>query len=485
MPREFCVAMSQELNDALCTHLIRADQQEDLAFALWSPSDGGGRRTALINTIVLPEAGDRSVHGNASFNQQYFHRVCELAMREGLGVAFLHSHPFPSWQGMSHDDVVAEQLIAGPVASLTGLPGVGLTVGSDGTWSARFWEHERQREYRREWSTVVRVVGESLQVDFADQLVPPPALRDSLRRTISVWGPAAHADLARLRIGIVGLGSVGALVAEALARMGMTKFAFIDFDLVEAHNLDRLVSATEADIGRPKVAVAERRVQLVATAESVEIQAVPFSLVEEQGYRSALDCDVLFSCVDRPRARHILNHFAHSHLIPVIDGGIAVWSKPGRGFTGVDWQAQTVGPGRPCLECLGTYDQGDVSTEEAGLLDDPSYMNTLPTGHRLKRNENVFPFSANLASLEVMQLVALVTGAAGITDFGVQRYRYNPGVMELLPPRTCKPSCNQDELVGQGDRYFGLCGRDMTAERARGKSNIGHQLYRHDDLVSG
>src|SRR5256885_11651150 len=50
---------------------------------------------------------------------------------------------------------------------------------------------------------------------------------------------------------------------------------------------------------------------------------------------------------------------------------------------------------------------------------------TLFRSHRFKRNENVFPFSANLGSLEVLQLVALVTGAAGVTDFGIQRFRYN------------------------------------------------------------
>lgn len=467
MRREFCAAMSREVNDQLVGHLIRSDGQEDLLFALWSPSRGDVRFTALINGIVSPCPGDREVHGNASFNQQYLHRVCEVAMKEGLGVAFLHSHPFPGWQGMSRDDVVAEQRIAGPVASLTRLPALGLTVGSDGTWSARFWEHDLDRSYRREWCTAVRVVGEALHVDFANQLLPHPEFRDLFRRTVSTWGPEAHADLARLRIGVVGLGSVGALVAEALARMGLTRFAFIDFDFVEPHNLDRLVTATEVDIGSLKVEVAEGRVRSVATAEAVDVRAAPFSIAEEPGYRRALDCDVLFSCVDRPRARHILNHFAYAHLIPVIDGGVAVWSKPGRAFTGVDWQAQTAGPGRPCLECLGTYDQGDVSTEEAGLLDDPSYTKNLPAGHRLKCNENVFPFSANLASMEVMQLVALVTGAAGITDFGIQRYRYNPGIMEQLPAQTCRPNCSRNELVGQGDRYFSLIGRDLTAERAR------------------
>ncbi len=128
---------------------------------------------------------------------------------------------------------------------------------------------------------------------------------------------------------------------------------------------------------------------------------------------------------------------------------------------------QTVGPGRPCLECLGTYDQADVSTEAAGGLDDPSYLKGLPQDHRFKRNENVFPFSANLSSLEMLQLVALATGAAGVDDFGVQRYRYNPGVLERLPAQHCKAYCDQSTLTGQGDRYFCLMGRDVAAESSR------------------
>jgi molybdopterin/thiamine biosynthesis adenylyltransferase len=248
--------------------------------------------------------------------------------------------------------------------------------------------------------------------------------------------------------------------------MGLTRFLLIDFDRVEPHNLDRLVTAAEADIGRLKVEVARDRIEAIATAHDVDVRAVPFSVVEEEGYRAALACDVIFCCVDRPRARHVLNHFAYGHLIPVIDGGIAVRFKE-RQFSGVDWQVQTVGPGRPCLECLGTYDQADVSTEAAGMLDDPSYLKGLPSDHRFKQNENVFPFSANLASLEVLHLIALVTGAAGVTGFGVQRYRYLPGILEQLVTQQCKSHCDQDEVIGQGDRYFTLVGRDLAAERSR------------------
>jgi len=110
------------------------------------------------------------------------------------------------------------------------------------------------------------------------------------------------------------------------------------------------------------------------------------------------------------------------------------------------------------------------------MLDDPSYLKGLPSDHKFKRNENVFPFSANLGSLEVLHLVALVTGAAGVTDFGIQRFRYIPGILEQLPTPNCHPWCDRAALAGQGDRYFTLMGRDLAAEKARMSTTQGVAL---------
>lgn len=469
------VAMSERLHNSLSELLIREDGQEDLTFALWTPSQGANRLTALVHTITPPEKGDRQVHGNVSFNPAYFERVCAIALREGCGIAFLHSHPGPGWQGMSHDDVEAELKMAGAVAALTELPSLGMTVGSDGTWSARIWQHVAGREYRRAWCHSVRVVGTGLKANFNDRLVPKPAYREQFKRTVTVWGKNNHENLARLRIGIVGLGSVGSIVAETLARTGLQYFTLIDFDEVQPHNLDRLLGATQSDLGKLKVDVAERQIRLSATASAVNVVTIPYSIAEEAGYRAALDCDVLFSCVDRPRARHILNHFAYGHLIPVIDGGIEVRFNQKEEFSGVDWQLQTAAPGRPCLMCLGTYNPTDVNLEESGQLDDPTYMKGLPAEHRYKNNENVFPFSANLASLEVLQFIALATGAGGIHDFGVQRYRYWPGTIEVDVEKKCFAGCDCKELEGTGDRHFSLHGRDIGAEKARGRQGKHHR----------
>jgi molybdopterin/thiamine biosynthesis adenylyltransferase len=368
---------------------------------------------------------------------------------------------------MSPDDVRAELVKIGPFVDLrTGQPLIGMTLGTDGAWSARAWEFDKgTQRYERHWADSVRVVGSRLRATYCDHLVPAPAWRELFRRTATVWSPRAHRDLARLRIGIVGLGSVGMLVAKALAKMGLTHFVLIDFDFVEPHNLDRLDEATVRDIGRQKVAVARRMIRRHGTAERVHVRSVAASVVEKTGYRAALDCDVIFSCVDRPRARATLNHIAYAHLIPVVDGGIDVRFRDSV-CTGADWQVQTVGPGRVCLDCTGAFNPADVGAEMEGALDDPEYLRGLSADHRFKRNENVFPFSANLASLEVLQFIALATGVAGLDDVGVQRFRLVPGLMSAKT-RACVPGCLYAILLATADRHASVIGRDNAAERSR------------------
>lgn len=471
MLEEFSIAIPGSVDETLRDHLIRLDREEDLCFALWNPSQGFQRSTALLHLPILPIGGDRQRHGNVSFNQQYFERVCQRALEDGSGIAFLHSHPVPGWQEMSRDDVLAETRLAGAASALTDLPLIGLTIGNDGTWSGRFWMHKSGKEFERKWCRTVRIVGNQLQVSYADHLASPPIFRDLFKRTVTVWGERNHQTLARLRIGIIGLGSVGSMVAENLARMGLGNFVLIDFDEVQPHNLDRLLGATTDDIGKLKIDVAKRQILQSATGTNVNVRTVPLSIVEKEGYQSALDCDVLFSCVDRPRPRYILNHFAYSHLIPVIDGGIAVRFK-GSEFSGVDWQLQTVGPTRPCLICLSVVNVGDVATEIEGKLDDPSYLQGLEKNHHFKRNENVFPFSSNLASLEILQLVALVTGIAGITDFGIQRFRYLPGIIDTDTEKVCKANCEFTQLIAEGDQNFSLFGKDQGAKMARERQRL-------------
>lgn len=238
---------------------------------------------------------------------------------------------------MSEDDIAAECGHTGATWGATGLPLLGLTVGSDGTWSARFWERVAPRTYHRRWCGTVRVIGERIKVSYADALAPCPTFRDELRRTVSAWGPEAQAHLARLHVGLVGAGSVGDIMSEAIVRTGIEDLSAIDFDRIARHNLDRLFHAMHADLGRLKVDVLADILPSHATANSFNFQAVPFGINDEEGFRRALDCDLLFSCVDRPWPRHILNFISTTHLIPVVDGGISVRTNRSGLLAAADW----------------------------------------------------------------------------------------------------------------------------------------------------
>jgi hypothetical protein len=425
--------------------------------------------TAMMQRLILPERGERRVHGNASFLPFYFERALREALSVGAGLAFMHSHSGPGWQDMSSDDIRAEEGHAAATLAATGLPLLGLTLGTDGAWSARVWERLGPRRYGRRWCETVRVVGEALALTFHDRLLPRPHLRPELKRTVSAWGPDVQAMLGRIRVGVVGAGSVGAIVAEALARIGVGHLTLIDFDRVEQHNLDRLLHAHREDAvrRRPKVEVLAWALRGSATAAHFEVLPLQYSVTEQPGYRAALDCDLLFSCVDRPWPRSVLNFIAYAHLIPVVDGGIRIETTPRRTLRRADWRAHVAAPTRRCLECLKQYEPAMVALERAGHLDDPAYIAGLPEDHVARRNENVFAFSMATASLEMLQALMMIVAPAGISDPGTQHYHFVPGRLDT-EFSLCEPECPYPGLTGHAESAgLVVTGSHPGAEAAR------------------
>jgi hypothetical protein len=465
-------ALTTAVHNELRRQLLRTDGQEDLCFAIWRPSRGSERTSALIYEPVVPEDGERHVRGTVSFEPSYFRRVADAAAVAGGGVAFLHSHPGGrGWQGMSRPDVDTEQRYAPRAHTITERPLIGLTMAGDGKLSARAWLKAGRRDYRRRDFESVRVVGDALRVSWNPDLRPAPPITAAQNRTESTWGPEAQNDLVRLHIGIVGAGSVGAMVAESLVRTGVERVTLIDFDSVETANLDRLLHASQrdADLARSKVEMLRPALLRSATAADPRVEALEYSVVEEAGFRRALDCDVLFSCVDRPWPRSALNYIAYAHLIPVVDVGIDIKRKPDGRLRSALWRAHVAVPGRPCLECLGQYNRGEVPAERDGSFDDESYLGQLPKDHYLRVRQNVFAFSQSAASLAVEQLLRMVVSPGGIANVGPQRYEFKLGRM-TCEDRQCRSGCDYVGVTATGEttfKDFGPTGIHQVAEQAR------------------
>ena len=444
-------SVHRQAGEHLLRHVRGGHRQEEVCFALWRPGTGASRQSSIVFELVLPGAGERHLHGNASFEPGYLTRAVRLACARGAGLAFMHNHLSRGWQDMSEPDIVAERdRIAAP-ARASGLPLVGLTLATDGAWSARFWTWDGTG-FRRSWCAKVRVVGPRLRITCNDALMPPPGRRAVLRRTVDTWGEARQQDIARLRVGVVGVGSVGCIVAETLARMGIENLVLVDPDRVEMQNLDRLLFAGAADVGKYKVDLAVRNLERGATAERFHVEAHARPIQHETAYRAVLDCDLLFSAVDRPLPKDLLNRIAYAHCIPVISGGVHIDNKPSGELANALWSVTVVGPQRRCLRCDGQYTTSDVVMERDGSLDDPAYVR-LPGGARPPANQNVFPFSANLASLMVIEMVRLTVAEVWWPDPGGKlSYSLIPGRLRSAQ-EWCEDACSVSEATALGDRY--------------------------------
>ena len=270
----FSVAFTETIDNELSDHLSNQNE-EDLTFGLWTPSQGSSRFTAIIQKIILPEDGDRNIHGNASFNSQYVHKILNHASNQS-GVVFIHSHLGPGWQAMSGDDIRAEHdILSGPISSMTGLPLLGMTRGTDGSWSARFWLKNGIRRYEKRWADSVRVVGKRLRTTFHPHIINSSKHGDNQIATRSVWGKHNQSLIANTHVGIIGLGSVGSIVAESLSRMGVSKITLIDPQCIETRNLDRTLGATTKDAEKriSKVTISERLIKSSHT--SGDFQTIP------------------------------------------------------------------------------------------------------------------------------------------------------------------------------------------------------------------
>ena len=484
------VALTAETEHALRDRLVRSDGQEDLCLATYRPSTGTTRTTALITSVISPNPGDRKVHGNATVTSAYILRGVGIARAAGCGLLLVHSHPQGrGWQAMSGPDREAEASYANLAREYTGLPLVGMTyaVGDD-TWSARHWNIGAGRQVDCTHSTDVRVVGDRLTVSWNDALVLPPPPTGRQVRTVSAWGERCQADLARRRVLVVGAGSVGLDVIVRLAASGLRHLTIMDFDIVEDHNLDRLIGATPRDVllQRPKIHVAHRLATAAATDANPHIEVTDLSICEPAGLRLALDHDLIFSCVDRPWPRAVLNSLAYTDLIPVIDGGIRIDTHEDGTMRNAVWRSHVIRPGRPCMICNGQLDPGEIIPDKQGTLANPGYI-TAADQPPEQHGQNVAPLSISVSASLLAQYVSLSVAPSGLGDPGPLRYSLNNHFLQHRSDRTSQ-HCQVEPNAGAGDQRDDLTDCHEQAEHQRQRATspaTGVRLRRWIDNLTG
>lgn len=470
------VALPSDIEEQLRSHLLREDGQEDLCLAFYKMSTGFVRFSALLCEVVLPSVGDRRVHGDVTFSGDYILRSALTARERKCGLAVLHSHPSASgWQKMSSMDMEAERGFANLVREITGMPLVGMTLGGeDISWSARHWDIGVGKSVSSSECENVRVVGDRLSVTWNDEMCPVPEFSDTQIRTLSSWGEKTQADLARQKVLIVGAGSVGLDLAVRLAATGLTNISVMDYDIVEPHNLDRLIGATPKDamLRRQKIHIAKREIAKAATALSPNIDISDYSVCEEQGFKQALDSDLIFSCVDRPWARMVLNNLAYTDLIPVIDGGISISTGKDGQMLSSTWRSHTIRHGYPCMVCLRQLQPQLAGLDRKGELDNPAYIKGAPHLDPNSNAQNVALLSVSVTSAMLLQYVGFCVspGRPPNRPANVQSldwFMVGGGEIYLNKKHAHHPNCIYETEISGDQRQHDWTGKHPLAETKR------------------
>jgi molybdopterin/thiamine biosynthesis adenylyltransferase len=459
---------------------------------------GSSRRTLLLGQIIDPDPDDISWSPKAGLvmrHQYYSRALSAIQSTPGAGLINVHSHPRPrtgvSPPEPSSEDLATDssELCCASRALPEGRPIAAAIMTYAGGISVREYAFHRPHSVTEAQSQEFGPAG--AKIVFAERIrVVGPGLRslpgnptsgssqsnvdiNMNDSSILMWGQRGQEMLSGLSIGIAGLGGVGGIIAEHLARLGVGTLVLVDYDRLEVGNFNRSQGAirSDAESRLPKVEVYARVARNAATAPNFRVFAFRESVVELGGLKPLLDCDIIVSAADDAFARQVLDHVAYAHLIPIIDGGtILVPNSRSMVLQAGKSQVASAGPGHPCLECQGVYtqDEATIAREDAAW---GNYVvangDAEASTKKALRAPSVICNNALVASLIGLRVLAVAVGLTPATVRGTQRYYIEAGVLSWGAIKECKPDCPKSSWTGIGDTHWVPTGIDLRWKATR------------------
>ena len=154
-------------------------------------------------------------------------------------------------------------------------------------------------------------------------------------------GMEGQLKLKRARVLTIGTGGLGAPLGLYLAAAGVGHLGLVDFDVVDSSNLQRQVTFTTADVGKPKSEAAKAR--LSALNPAIDIVSYETRLTSDNALELFRDYDIIVDGTDNFPTRFLVNDACVLLGKPNVYGSIFRF----------EGQATVFGyPGGPCYRCL-------------------------------------------------------------------------------------------------------------------------------------
>ncbi len=433
-------------------HLL-ADETEHLCFLLAEHVSLGLENVFLERELHLIDDQDFDCTVGwfgFSLKLETLLRVMNRANELGAVIFEAHSHPFSRGNvQFSTVDLSGQKEMVGHLSDvMPGVPYGALVQGQDAVLGQIWFAGQNEPAQLDE----IRVVGPVLQrIEASGRTAPSLTGARSdpdqvHHRQVLAFGRVGQRQMETAKVGIVGLGGIGSMVAQELAYLGVRKFVLVDDDTVEETNLNRLVGVTAENIGEAKVEAAARHLKRIAPATKVE--ALRLQVRSSEALRALVKVDVMFGCVDTDSGRLILNELANTYMIPYVDCGVGIDVVDGRvveaGGRVVVWV-----PGRPCLLCSKDINTR-VAAEELESHEQQQFRRERGyVAGATVLEPAVISLNGIIASVATTEFLALVTGFRPSCH-----YNFYDMLEQRLVPRLVRSAsrCPTCALVGTGDK---------------------------------
>ncbi len=199
-------------------------------------------------------------------------------------------------------------------------------------------------------------------------------------------GGAGQQKISQARVLIVGLGGLGAPLAQYLVAAGIGEIGLMDHDHVSLANLQRQILFTESDLDKTKVTASAARLHSLRRDVTLNLYAEAFTAAHSELLQHY---DIIADCLDNFASRFILSDACYYGQKPLVSAA-AIGFK-GQLASFMPYQRDADGRPYPSYRCLVPETvAAEEDCESYGVLG---------------------PITGVMGSLQALEIIKLITGA--------------------------------------------------------------------------
>lgn len=310
------LSITQRTHEMLNQHLFPGDGKEAAAVMVCTRVPGKRQRLLVKDIILVPyTACSRRDEISITWPSEFIEQGIDLAQQKGLTLVLIHSHPGGTPDFSVVDDRSDQEIIPCLFAAYGDLHGAAVML-PNGFIFGRLYTPEMHVSA----IDLVSVIGTDLRFYWGTNKAR------SAKRPMAFTSEMT-AELSGITAGVIGVSGTGSIVAEQVCRLGFGRVILIEFDTVEHKNLNRILNAikTDADIGMAKVQVFSDRANQYR--DQPYVVPVNANVLSREAVLALAESDVVFSCVDKLRARSVADLLSQSFLLPLLDVGVGISTR--------------------------------------------------------------------------------------------------------------------------------------------------------------